>query len=126
MNNTRTITKEYRLAHWAGIMREREGSGLSIKAYCEGAGFPENQYFYWQRKLREAACEELTPQGKATNLTPVFAEVKLAAQPMFNTSAAIPQSHVCIEAGGARLIAGSEYPVSKLAELLRVVSRECC
>ena len=127
MINTRKITKEYRLAHWAGIMQEREESCLSIKAYCERAGFHENQYFYWQRKLRETACEEMTPtQGKATNLTPVFAEVKLPTQSVLPTSAGIPQSHVCVEAAGARLIAGSEYPVEKLAELLRVVSQACC
>jgi transposase-like protein len=57
--NTKEITKEYRLRHWAGIMRERKESGLSVKAFCEDAGFHENIYYYWQRKLREAKCEQL-------------------------------------------------------------------
>ena len=54
--NTREIAEEYRLSHWAGVVRERQESGLSIKAFCEKAGFHQNIYFYWQRKLREAAA----------------------------------------------------------------------
>jgi hypothetical protein len=30
--NTREVAAEYRLSHWAQIMRERKESGLSIKA----------------------------------------------------------------------------------------------
>ena len=59
MVNTRYIAAELRLSHWAVIMRERQESGLSIKAFCESRGFHTNIYFYWQRKLRAAACGEL-------------------------------------------------------------------
>ncbi len=55
--NTKAIAKEYRLSYWAGIMRERSERGLSIRAYCKQAGFHENIYYYWQRKLREAGTE---------------------------------------------------------------------
>jgi len=61
MVNTREITQEYRLSHWARIMKERTESGLSIKAYCRQLGIGGNTYFYWQRKLRAAACQELMP-----------------------------------------------------------------
>ena len=57
--NTREIAAEYRLSHWAKIMQERSESGMSIREYCKTEGFHENVYFYWQRKLREAACDEL-------------------------------------------------------------------
>jgi len=67
MVNTREIAEEYRLSHWAQIMRERQESGLSIKAYCEQIGVCGNTYFYWQRRVREAAYQELAvkPQSKA-------------------------------------------------------------
>jgi hypothetical protein len=61
MVNTKTIAAEYRLAHWAAIMKERKESGQSIKAYCESVGIHVNVYHYWQRKLREAACENMLP-----------------------------------------------------------------
>jgi hypothetical protein len=59
--DTRKIAIEYRLAHWSEVMRERAESGLTIKAFCETAGFHENIYYYWQRKLRETACKGLLP-----------------------------------------------------------------
>lgn len=57
--DTRDIASEYRLAHWAQVMRERTEKGLSVRAYCQENGIHENTYFYWQRKLREAACSEM-------------------------------------------------------------------
>ena len=75
--NTREIAVEYRLSHWAGIMRERKESGLSVKAFCEKAGFHENIYYYWQRRLREAACGELAHRnGDAVTEGPTFAQIR--------------------------------------------------
>jgi len=63
--NTRNMAADYRLAHWAQIMRERADRGISIRLYCEQAGIHENTYFYWQRKLREAACSSMQTAGIA-------------------------------------------------------------
>jgi putative transposase len=63
--NTRAIAAEYRLSHWAKIMQDRNESGMSIKEYCKTAGFHENKYYYWQRKLRALAYQEkLQDPGK--------------------------------------------------------------
>ena len=125
--NTNDIAAEYRLSHWAGIVREREESGLSIKQFCKNAGFHENRYFYWQKKLREAACEELAKiQGNATGLIHAgFAEVKLSApqSPLLPTAG--NQSQVCVEAAGIRIIANGEYPADKLVALIREVRPPC-
>jgi putative transposase len=60
------------MAQWSGIMRDRQASGMSIKQYCKEQGIQENSYYYWQKKLREAACEKIAstnqsavPAGKA-------------------------------------------------------------
>ena len=123
--NTRSIAAEYRLSHWAGIMREREESELSVREFCANTGFHENVYFYWQRKLREAACNELgNSQGTQTIIAPSgFTEVKI--QSAFPAEADILQSHICIEVVGARITADSGYPAEKLAALLRGVARGC-
>lgn len=68
--DTREIAKEYRVSHWAGIMQERIRSGVSIKTYCQQSGIRENVYYYWQRKLREAACEEMLPSLKGSDIVP--------------------------------------------------------
>ena len=80
--NTREIAVEYRLTHWAQIIRRRNESGLSIKAFCTNEGFHENIYCYWQRKLREAVCERMTEvrtKHTPTDCFPlVFVELKIA------------------------------------------------
>ena len=63
--NTRDIAADYRLAHWAQIMQERVDRKLNIRAYCEETGIHENTYFYWQKKLREAACAGMQTAGLA-------------------------------------------------------------
>ena len=60
MINTREVAAEYRLAHWTQVMKDQKESGMSVRAYSKAAGFHENRYYYWQRKLRETACTELT------------------------------------------------------------------
>ena len=126
--NTRGIAREYRLSHWAAIIRERQESGLSVKAFCERAGFHANNYFYWQKKLREAACEGLakTQSGAMALTAPVFAEVKLPGPPALPPVCGDHQTQICVEVSGMRLTAWGEYPIDKLAELLRELNRSCC
>ena len=120
--NTRSIAAEYRLAHWAGIMNERRESGLSVRAFCENAGIHENTYFYWQKRLREAACVDVP----GTALVPSgFAEVRLVGSPAPTSPVAAGGNQVSIETSGIRITAGGEYPADKLAALLREAVRSC-
>ena len=64
---TKRITEEIRLRHWAQVVRERIEQGISIKDYCESQGIKRHKYFYWQRKLREAACKEIEPKIQESN-----------------------------------------------------------
>lgn len=70
MVNTREIADDYRLAHWAEIVRERVESGLSVKDFCQSRGFHQNIYFYWQRKLRQAAWAEMGAAGRLPAAAP--------------------------------------------------------
>ena len=116
---------EYRQAQWAKIIQDKNNSGLSVKAYCESVGLHENTYYYRLKKLRESACEELsTIQSRRSGLAqPVFAEVKIPERPVVSFDVGINQSQVCLETAGAKITAGSEYPIDKLVKLLKAVSR---
>ena len=61
--NTREIASAYRLSQWAQKLQERTARGESIPDFCERTGVSRNTFFYWQRKLRAAACEALLPQA---------------------------------------------------------------
>ena len=127
--NTNAIAKELRLSHWAAIMRERNASGLSIKAFCEKAGFHENNYFYWQRKLREAACANLldvqTEKVQSHVGTATFAEVTLAGRGMLPSPEKQGSGEVRVEASGVSIVADSDYPADKLMELIKGLAGLC-
>ena len=55
MLDTRKIATNLRLSHWSMVLQDKKSSGLTTRAYCESSGIQENVYYYWQRKLREAA-----------------------------------------------------------------------
>jgi len=76
--NTREVARQYRLSQWAGRLREQKTSGLNITAWCEQNSISRQQYFYWQRRLRESACGELALRTEsAISAIQTFAEVKL-------------------------------------------------
>jgi putative transposase len=64
------VATQYRLSQWAKVVQERHDSGQSIKDFCKATGISKSQYFYWQRKLRNAACIELAMQGKTVEPMP--------------------------------------------------------
>ena len=57
--DTQKAATEFRMSQWAKIIQNRIDSGLNIKDFCKSNGISKNAYFYWQKKLREAACTVL-------------------------------------------------------------------
>lgn len=68
--NTQKIATGYRLSQWAKVIQARQESGQNVKDFCRATGISKNQYFYWQRKLRKAACTELALQEKTMHPAP--------------------------------------------------------
>ena len=62
MADVLAVRDEYRLQNWARIIRERQESGLTNKEFCAQRGIPEKKYYYWLRRVREAATEAAEPQ----------------------------------------------------------------
>ena len=122
--DTQRVATEIRLAQWAQMIQGRMESMQSIKEFCQAAGVSKNTYFYWQRKLREAACKQFAENHESRTVprieAPGFAEVKLAE---VQRTRAIPeffeQGQVHIETGEVKITADSTYPAEKLAALLR-------
>ena len=58
MSEIMEIRQQVRLNQWNAMVREREDSGLSVKAYCKQAGIATKTYYYRLRRLREAAIKQ--------------------------------------------------------------------
>ena len=79
----RKLTQEMRLKHWLGVLRERNDSGKSIRAYCKEHGINEKSYYYWQRRLRETAAKTSSYSDNtavAAIAEPRFTEINLPVQ----------------------------------------------
>lgn len=68
--DTKMATAKYRASQWMDIIRDRQNSGLNIKEFCKVRDISRHSYYYWQRKLREAACTELIKQGNTAATIP--------------------------------------------------------
>ena len=124
--NTREIAKEYRLSHWAEILRERSASGKSIREYCKSAKICENVYYYWQRKLREAACTELaarTQERPAEN--GVQSLVPNGWTMCESTDESVKKETIMIEIGKCRVIVGAEPDTELLEKVCRTLMSLC-
>jgi len=123
--STRHVAKEYRMANWAQIISEQKESGLTIRAFCKESGLHENCYYYWQKKLRLAAIDELsaTNDEREQKLAPVMARIDLPKTIGLEVTDIGSDGCVSIEMFGIKLLANKDYPISKLSELLRVASR---
>lgn len=53
--DTKLAARQIRLQQWTAIIKDRTASGLKIDDYCKHHGISRNAYFYWLRKVREAA-----------------------------------------------------------------------
>ncbi len=125
--NTREIAAEYRLTHWAGIMRERKESGQSIRGFCANAGIREHAYYYWQRKLREAANRDLglladTPKPPAPSGWLVCARESVAESPIMPSKTT---DSVVIEIGDCRVYISTDVDESLLTKVLRALKGQC-
>ena len=125
---TRSRRAARRMEHWTKVVSKREASGQSVRAYCRDAGITERVYFYWQRKVREAASGQTVGRKEGNRLiNPAangFAEVRLLEQP----ERAVPRdaktpSVIRVEGHGLQIVADENYPVAKLSELLRCLVR---
>jgi len=122
--DTRKVAAEYRLVQWAQMLGARVESGQSIKEFCRIAGISRNTYFYWQRKLRQIACERLPTDVSDTGIVASgFTQVKVTErrpQPpvLWDAKAGTP-CQLQLEVGGVKITADSGYPPEKLASLLR-------
>lgn len=68
--DTQKVTANYRLSQWAQVIKARLESGQNVQDFCQAAGINKNAYFYWQRKLRNAACTELARTEESKNVVP--------------------------------------------------------
>lgn len=61
------ITHEIRLAHWKEIVEacNNRPAGLSARAWLEENGIKVKTYYYWLRRIRREAYEQIKSDNKS-------------------------------------------------------------
>ena len=87
MNEIQTVTKNVRLQQWSSIIQDCKASGLKVDDYCSEHNISRNSYYYWLRKIKEAAIEQ---SGN------IFAEVNQSYQASFAADSDASPVSICI------------------------------
>jgi len=74
------LTKQVKLHQWSEIFQMRKTSGLTIAEYCRENSIQPSKYYYWLKRVRQAACAQLpVPLSKPANpIVPVTFEEQVA------------------------------------------------
>ncbi|MFA6851319.1 MAG: hypothetical protein WCS30_13330 [Selenomonadaceae bacterium] len=111
--DTQKVSAEYRLSQWMHVIQERQSSGENIKEFCQTRGISRNKYFYWQRKLRKATCEELLKSEKPANIVP---SGWMQLEPKQATKTTLD-----IEIGGCRITVDEKTDPELLKKVCRIL-----
>lgn len=107
--DTKLATKQIRLQQWAEIIRDCRTSGLQVKDYCSQHGISRDAYFYWLRKVKEAA---LLHSG--------FVELPVPAKKE-STSGSSFVSQLIIDTGSVRIEINNDTPAELIHRTLEAV-----
>jgi hypothetical protein len=58
------LKQEYRIRQWSEVVTECQRSGMPVRTWCTEHGICRQTYYFWQKRVREAAfANALTAQG---------------------------------------------------------------
>ena len=60
MDQVTLVKNQYRLEQWTRLIQDCQSSGMRVDEWCEANGVTHHAYYYWLRKVRKAACQDLS------------------------------------------------------------------
>ena len=92
---------------WLGIVREQQGSGLTVAAFCNKLGIAESSFYPWKRRLAETGN---------TDEESMFVEAKIGADDRRGEHGV-----TVVLAGGRRIIVGPGFDRRVLLEVIETL-----
>jgi putative transposase len=122
---TREMATQYKMAQWAQIMQERTASGQSIRGYCEANGITRQVYFYWQRKLREAAAQQLAAAAEPEKVQHALVPKGWAQACIAEERTPEQAGSLTVRVGGAEIEVRQGFDEVLLASVIKTLSQSC-
>ena len=73
--NAKELETQHNLKKWAAIIKECRSSGMKILQWPEINNISKDQYYYWQKKLKETCIDTFERQAATFVELPVTKEV---------------------------------------------------
>ncbi len=78
--NLNQVGQTYKLSQWITLVRDCQSSGKTVEAWCNDNNISRNTYYYWLRRVRRAACENLPGIVKRENpIVPVTFQIPVVS-----------------------------------------------
>lgn len=87
MDEITLIKTRFRKEQWKKLILEFQGSGMKVDDWCAQHNVTRHSYYYWLRKIREDACENL-PVVREESKPVSFKKLEVTS-PTPNTVAAV-------------------------------------
>lgn len=84
--NAKELETQHNLKKWATIIKECRLSGMKILKWLEMNNIPKDQYYYWQRKLKETCIDTFEKQ------TATFVELPVIKESAESTKLSVTQN----------------------------------
>lgn len=78
--NAKELETQHNLKKWAAINKECRSSGMKILQWLEMNNISKDQYYYWQKKLKETCIDTLERQAAAFVELPVAKEAQASTE----------------------------------------------
>ncbi|MDD2294083.1 MAG: hypothetical protein PHD07_07755 [Bacteroidales bacterium] len=104
-----------RLAQWTSIISECNRSGMSKKSWITANNIDEKQFYYWQRRIRQEAIQELQPTSLSS---PTFIELPSSSIDMHTSK----QPDAVLRIGGCSLEISNTLSPLLLQTILQVMT----
>ena len=101
--NVTDLKTQMHMQEWAKLIEARQDSGLTIKDWCQKSNLPESRYYYYLKKLRLAACENLPTENRDESqfaLVPNHARISNPVAAARDNAIRITLSNAVVEISG--------------------------
>ncbi len=121
------VTHEVRMENWKSVIEQCSSrpEGMTVRAWLEEQGISEKTYYYWQRKVRQAAYEQMQRAALPTvagETGVAFAEISVPQEPAAETeNAPAFRPTVVIRVGGYAVEFSNSASATLVKKILEVV-----
>ena len=53
--------RQVMLQQWTELIKEQKASGMKVNAWCKERGIGEDQFYYWQKQVRQTLLDSVSP-----------------------------------------------------------------